>query len=231
MTPKTAAWLQQAANRPERNSYDPETPDALRQFMLRDWAPPGGGSEQPLADAAAFAARRRRLSAAYPGETLVVPTGGERVRANDTYYRFRPGSDFYYLTGNLEPDCVLVLEPAAGGHRDVLYVEPNVGKTHESFFERPQKGRTVGRPAARRRAQPRALRRRRGARTARTAGVAGAAGARGFGLPRRPRHRSRARRAPGGSGRARRRGRDHAGGDAACSRTPSRCANSKRRWR
>ena len=59
------------------------------------------------------AARSRKL---FPGETLVIPTGHEKVRANDTYYRFRPGTDFYYLTGNLEPDCVLVLA-AAGGRR------------------------------------------------------------------------------------------------------------------
>jgi Xaa-Pro aminopeptidase len=140
MTTRSFGTLEPASNQPERNAYDPDTPEALREFMLRDWAPPGGGPEQPLADAAAFAARRRRLSATYPGETLIVPSGGEKVRANDTYYRFRPGSDFYYLTGNLEPDCVLVLEPVAGGHRDVLYVEPNVGKTHESFFEDRKKG-------------------------------------------------------------------------------------------
>src|SRR5690606_11962402 len=74
------------------------------------------------------------LSALFPGELLVIPTGHEKVRANDTFYRFRPGSDFYYLTGNVEPDCVLVLEPTGPtGHRDVLFVEPNpVGKTTPS---------------------------------------------------------------------------------------------------
>ena len=33
------------------------------------------------------------------------------------YYRFRAGTDFYYLTGNQEPDCVLVLVPDGDGHR------------------------------------------------------------------------------------------------------------------
>ena len=43
----------------------------------------------------------------------MIPTGPEKVRSNDTAYRFRPGSEFYYLTGNLEPDCVLLMLPRA----------------------------------------------------------------------------------------------------------------------
>ena len=86
-------------------------------------------------------ARRRALSALFPGETLVVPTGHEKIRANDTAYRFRPGSDFYYLTGNLEPDGVLVLVPKdGGGHEDVLYVEPNPGRSDPTFFTDRMKG-------------------------------------------------------------------------------------------
>ena len=85
------------------------------------------------------------------------------MRANDTYYRFRPGTDFYYLTGNLEPDCVLVLQPkAGGGHTDVLFVEPNPGRSDATFFTDRDEGRAVGRPAAGRRGEPGALRRRRG---------------------------------------------------------------------
>src|SRR5262249_49381733 len=81
------------------------------------------------------------LSALFPKETLVIPTGHEKVRANDTVYRFRPGSDFFYFTGNLEPDCVLVLTPkAGGGHQATLFVEPNPGKTDETFFTDRRKG-------------------------------------------------------------------------------------------
>src|SRR5262249_37501319 len=76
-----------------------------------------------------------------PGETLIVPTGHQKVRANDTHYRFRPGSDFYYLTGNLEPDCVLVLQPReGGGHSEVLFVEPNPARTNATFFTDRVKG-------------------------------------------------------------------------------------------
>src|SRR6185295_587501 len=53
----------------------------------------------------------------------------------------RPGSDFYYLTGNVEPDCVLVMEPQeGGGHKDVLFVEPNPGHADSTFFTDRNKG-------------------------------------------------------------------------------------------
>ena len=62
------------------------------------------------------------------------------MRANDTYYAFRPGTDFYYLTGALEPDCVLVLLPQGRTHEQWLFVEPNPGKTDATFFTDRNKG-------------------------------------------------------------------------------------------
>jgi Xaa-Pro aminopeptidase len=41
----------------------------------------------------------------------VVPTAPERVRSRDTLFEYRPGSDFYYLTGFCEPEAVAVLVP------------------------------------------------------------------------------------------------------------------------
>jgi Xaa-Pro aminopeptidase len=123
-----------------RNSYDPATPPALVSFMLRDWKEPPAKLPDALPNADVHAARRRALSALFPGELLVIPTGHEKARSNDTVYRFRPGSDFFYLTGNMEPDCVLVLEPRRGGHRAVLYVEPNPGRSDATFFTDRVKG-------------------------------------------------------------------------------------------
>ena len=121
--------------------YDTAPPPALLDFMMRQWRPASGKPPPPLPHHEAYAARRRALSRLFPGETLVIPTGEEKVRSNDTLYRFRPGSDFYYLTGNVEPDCVLVLQPsAAGGHRDVLFVEPNPGRSDATFFTDRMKG-------------------------------------------------------------------------------------------
>ena len=121
-------------------SHDTSTPENLVKFMLTGWATPPGTPASPAEGAERFAARRTALSRAFPGETLIVPTGHEKVRANDTAYRFRPGTDFYYLTGNVEPDNVLVLVPHGEGHAATLYCEPNPGKTDQTFFTDRVKG-------------------------------------------------------------------------------------------
>src|SRR4051794_13247111 len=105
-------------------SHDSVNPKALLDFMLTDWKPQSKKPPKPIPFAKSFLARRRALSKQFPGEALIIPTGHEKVRANDTVYRFRPGTDFYYLTGNMEPDCVLVMLPDGDGHKDVLFVEP-----------------------------------------------------------------------------------------------------------
>jgi Xaa-Pro aminopeptidase len=121
-------------------SHDTPPPQALLDFMVKDWAAGPAAPIEPLTGHAAFAGRRRALSLLFPGETLVIPTGHEKVRSNDTHYRFRPGTDFYYLTGNIEPDCVLVMVPDGDGHKDVLFVEPNPGRADATFFTDRIKG-------------------------------------------------------------------------------------------
>jgi Xaa-Pro aminopeptidase len=69
------------------------------------------------------AARRARIAERL-GEGALVLCGGElRTRSNDTEYRFRPDSDFHYLTGLSEPGAVMVLRP---GHDTpfTLFVRP-----------------------------------------------------------------------------------------------------------
>ncbi len=121
-------------------SHDTLNPPKLVEFMLQGWRTPARGKVARVAGWQRFAERRRKLSALFPGELLVVPTGHEKVRSNDTSYRFRPGSDFYYLTGNLEPDCVLLLVPREAGHEAWLFVEPNPGRSSPTFFTDRMKG-------------------------------------------------------------------------------------------
>ena len=54
----------------------------------------------------------------------IFATAPPAVHSNDVEYRYRPDSDFYYLTGFREPDAVAVLIPGAESERYVLFVRP-----------------------------------------------------------------------------------------------------------
>jgi Xaa-Pro aminopeptidase len=132
--------ISQSNSKPaSKNSYDTEPPPNLINFMLKGWKPMPRKTV-PIKWARAFKERRRAISKMYPGEILIIPTGHEKVRSNDTYFRFRPSSDFFYLAGNAEPDCVLVMVPDSKTHREILFVEPNPGKTDKTFFTDRNKG-------------------------------------------------------------------------------------------
>jgi Xaa-Pro aminopeptidase len=115
------------------------TTDEFRAFVATGWAP-RSTEVTPRAEVADHAARRRdAVSAAFPGERLVVPAGGLKVRSNDTDYVFRPHSAFAHLTGlgsDREPDAVLVLEPRGddAGHESVLFFRPLADRDTEEFF-------------------------------------------------------------------------------------------------
>jgi Xaa-Pro aminopeptidase len=108
----------------------PQTPPALVEFMSRDWAPAAPVVDGPSPAAPFHARRRQMLRDRFPGDWLVVPTGNLKVRANDTDYRFRPGTDFAWLTGAQEPDAVLVMGPEG----DVLYTPPRSDRSTPAFF-------------------------------------------------------------------------------------------------
>jgi Xaa-Pro aminopeptidase len=115
---------------------DPAPPAALVEFMAQDWAPSDPMVDGPSAAAPYHARRRAVLSAKFPGDWIVVPTGNLKTRANDTDYRFRPGTDFAYLTGCAEPDTVLVMAPlsAGGGHAATVYAAPRSDRSTAAFF-------------------------------------------------------------------------------------------------
>ena len=124
---------------PKAAAHDSGIPADLLTFMTQAWAVPTG-TVPTLAGRERFAARRRAIAQQFPGDVLVIPTGHEKVRANDTNYRFRPGTDFYYLTGIHEADCVLVIVPEGDGCRSIVFTEPNPGKTNTTFFTDRSKG-------------------------------------------------------------------------------------------
>jgi len=121
-------------------SHDPAFPENYLTFMREGWADTELTDLVPLDQAPCHARRREQLSAAFPGETLVIPTGREKVRNNDCFYPFRPGTDFAYLTGEFDPDSVLVLRPTATGHDAVLYGHPRSPRDTDEFFRDAQYG-------------------------------------------------------------------------------------------
>ncbi len=111
--------------------------DAFRAFIPEGWAPYPDELPTPLPATAHTPARRDALSAAFPGERLVIPAGDFKVRSNDTDYRFRPHSAFAHLSGlgsDREPDAVLVLEPTDRGHEATLYFKPRAPRTDPEFY-------------------------------------------------------------------------------------------------
>ncbi|GAB2687367.1 aminopeptidase P family protein [Thalassiella azotivora] len=139
-TPETVP--DQGAQQPltERGSNRSQRPtsETFKQFIGQGWAPRPDALPARAEVADHAAARRQRVSAAFPGERLVVPAGPLRTRSNDTDYRFRPHSAFAHLTGlgtDREPDAVLVLEPApGGGHDAVLYFRPRAERDSVEFY-------------------------------------------------------------------------------------------------
>jgi Xaa-Pro aminopeptidase len=111
-------------------SHDPDFPERFVEFMRTGWR--DTTLEVSLRPHAPNHSKRRAaLAEAFPGETLVIPTGRERVRAGDTEYVFRPGSDHSWLTGEGDPDAVLII--GAGGDA-TLYVRPRSPRDTDEFF-------------------------------------------------------------------------------------------------
>lgn len=115
-------------------AHDPDFPEKLLAFMRTSWRDATLDVDVSAA-APRFAERRAALSAAFPGRTLVIPSGHEQVRSNDTFYPFRPGSDLVWLTGEHDPDAVLVMRPDGGsGHDATLFVRPRSPRDTDEFF-------------------------------------------------------------------------------------------------
>jgi len=59
----------------------------------------------------------RRMS---PNSVAIIPSAREATRSNDTHYRFRQDSDFFYLTGFEEPQSIAVIK----SNHYTLFVRP-----------------------------------------------------------------------------------------------------------
>ncbi|GAA1088268.1 aminopeptidase P family protein [Kitasatospora arboriphila] len=128
-----------------KNGLYGEVTDELAASMKSGWADTELRGLQQVAQAPYAAGRRAKLSAAFPGERLVVPAGRLRVRANDTDYPFRAASEYVHLTGDQTEDAVLVGEPTGDGHDFVLYLLPRSNRENGEFWLDGQGELWVGR--------------------------------------------------------------------------------------
>jgi Xaa-Pro aminopeptidase len=115
--------------------HRPPTPRVFHDLMTSNWSASEPANE--VHPSASFTKKRRQeIGQKFPDKTLIVPTGNYKTRANDTDYRFRAGTDFYYLTGCEEPDAVLVIAPSNSGVTSTLYVPHRRDfHTHEFFTD------------------------------------------------------------------------------------------------
>ena len=123
-------------NQPKTEVHDPAVPEAYAAFMRTGWE--DRRREVPPHPIGPWAAQRRaRLASTFPGERLVLPAGGFKVRAADTDYRFRSDTAHTYYSGNQTSDAVLVIEPDGEA---VLYARPRAGRDTDEFFRDRQYG-------------------------------------------------------------------------------------------
>ena len=118
-----------------KNGLYGEISDELAASMRSGWADTERDGLEPSAQSPYAAKRRKTLSAAFPGERLVIPSGNLKVRSNDTDYPFRAACDYVYLTGDQTENSVLILEPKAdGGHEAAIYLLPRSNREDGEFW-------------------------------------------------------------------------------------------------
>ena len=69
--------------------------------------------------------RRNKLSRLIGKDSIaILPTAPYKNRSRDTYYPYRPDSDFFYFTGFSEPDALMILAPGRPEGEFILLVRP-----------------------------------------------------------------------------------------------------------
>ncbi|MCC9067383.1 aminopeptidase P family protein [Arthrobacter cryoconiti] len=124
---------------PIASTPDPRMPrlanvPAFTEYMGTGWGTPERTPPVVAGAAGAAADHRTRATDQLRGQALVIGAGTAPVRSHDTYYDFRPDSDFYWLTGASIDGAVLVMAPTASGHDAVLYIPAPFYAADPAFF-------------------------------------------------------------------------------------------------
>jgi len=116
--------------------YDVDYPEAFQEMMRQGWLEaPRTVDRSPAAGH--LARRRADLATTIPGEFLVIPAGLAKIRANDTAFPFRPGSDFVWLTGERQADSAVVIDPDGEA---TLYFRPHTTRGTDEFYRNAAHG-------------------------------------------------------------------------------------------
>ncbi len=84
--------------------------------------------------------RQQLMQKMAPNSVAIICTGLEYPRTQDCCYRFRPNSNFYYMTGFAEPEAIAVLIP---GREDGEYILFNrVRDPAKEIWDGPRAGQT-----------------------------------------------------------------------------------------
>ncbi|MFI7361513.1 aminopeptidase P family protein [Streptomyces sp. NPDC050149] len=120
--------------------------EELSALMRTGWADTEQHDLQPDEQAPHAALRRAALSARFPGERLVIPSGNLKVRSNDDTYPFRPHSAYVHMTGDRARDGALVLEPRPDGSHDAYCFQlPRDSRDNDEFWTGPTAELWMGR--------------------------------------------------------------------------------------
>lgn len=129
-----------------KNRLYPGISDELSALMRTGWADTERHDLTPDEQAPYAARRRAALSARFPGERLVIPSGNLKVRSNDDTYPFRAYSGYVHMTGDQARDGALVLHPRAdGGHDAYCYQLPRDSRDDDEFWTGPMAELWMGR--------------------------------------------------------------------------------------
>lgn len=134
---QTREMAESDSTTPRENRSTTPISEAFRDFIQTGWTADTRDAPQPLPHLSHVVHRRQRLSAAFPGMTLVIPAGSTKVRSNDTDYPYRPHTAFTYLTGwgsQATPGSILCGTPGESGHQWQVFVLPPAPRTSDEFY-------------------------------------------------------------------------------------------------
>lgn len=126
---------------PSTRMPQPGNAAGFTSSIRQGWDRPRRHAQVVRGAAQAAAMHRLALSERFTGETLVIRSGAAPVRNNDSFYSFRPDSDFSWLTAATAEDAALVMRPlTGGGHDATLFIHPPATPADPGFYDDAQHG-------------------------------------------------------------------------------------------